>query len=105
MLTDQGDHVLDPFAGSCITGEVAERLNRLWTCCELLEDYVKAASYRFPIIDQKQQAEDSDRAAARSYTLFRPGSLWADNTKDKLSRDGGKGYRRVPEAKKDTVEE
>lgn len=26
MLTDRGDMVLDPFAGSCVTGEVAERL-------------------------------------------------------------------------------
>lgn len=28
MLTDRGDLVLDPFAGSCVTGEVAERLAR-----------------------------------------------------------------------------
>ena len=26
MLTDEGDTVIDPFAGSCVTGEVSERL-------------------------------------------------------------------------------
>jgi len=28
MLTDENDNVVDPFAGSCVTGEVAESLNR-----------------------------------------------------------------------------
>ena len=32
-----GDVVLDPFGGSCITGEVAERLGRKWVCAELVE--------------------------------------------------------------------
>jgi len=40
MLTDTGDLVLDPFAGSCVTGEVAERLGRRWVCVELLEEYL-----------------------------------------------------------------
>jgi len=30
MLTDKNDLVLDPFAGSCVTGEVCERLDRRW---------------------------------------------------------------------------
>lgn len=47
MLTDPGDLVMDPFAGSCITGEVAERLGRSWICCELREDYVTGALGRF----------------------------------------------------------
>ncbi len=29
MVTDPGEVVLDPFAGSCVTGEVAERLGRM----------------------------------------------------------------------------
>jgi len=28
MRTDPGDLVVDPFAGSCVTGEVCERLER-----------------------------------------------------------------------------
>src|SRR6266700_5625995 len=47
MLTDPGDLVIDPFAGSCVTGEVAERLNRRWICAELSEDYVESARGRF----------------------------------------------------------
>ena len=35
MLTDEGDSVLDPFAGSCATGEICERLKRNWICAEL----------------------------------------------------------------------
>ncbi|MDR1490184.1 MAG: site-specific DNA-methyltransferase [Desulfovibrio sp.] len=39
-MTDEGDTVFDPFGGSCVTGEVAECLNRKWICCELLEEYL-----------------------------------------------------------------
>ena len=34
MLTDAGDLVVDPFAGSCATGEVCERLSRRWMCAK-----------------------------------------------------------------------
>ena len=30
MLTDEGDTVFDPFAGSCTSGYVAEKNNRNW---------------------------------------------------------------------------
>jgi DNA modification methylase len=41
LLTDPGDLVVDPFAGSCITGEVSESLRREWVCCELQADYLE----------------------------------------------------------------
>ncbi|MCS1408378.1 MAG: Modification methylase PvuII [Verrucomicrobia subdivision 3 bacterium] len=47
MLTEPGDLVLDPFAGSCVTGEVCERTERQWTCIELVRDYCEAALGRF----------------------------------------------------------
>jgi len=47
MLTDVGDLVLDPFAGSCVTGSVAEDLDRKWICCELRSDYIEGAKGRF----------------------------------------------------------
>jgi len=47
MLTDEGDIVLDPFAGSNVTGEVAEKLDRKWIAIDLIEDYVKSSMYRF----------------------------------------------------------
>ena len=47
MLTEPGDFVIDPFAGSCVTGEVCERIKRRWTCIELVHDYCEAALGRF----------------------------------------------------------
>jgi DNA modification methylase len=47
MLTNPGDLVLDPFAGSNTTGVVAERLNRRWMAFELYEPYLLASSLRF----------------------------------------------------------
>lgn len=48
FLTEPNDLVLDPFAGSNITGEVAERLERRWLAFELLEEYLEASKFRFP---------------------------------------------------------
>lgn len=47
MLTEAGDLVVDPFCGSCATGEAAERTRREWICCDLVEDYLKGALGRF----------------------------------------------------------
>ena len=47
FLTDPGDLVLDPFAGSNTTGAVAERLNRRWLSIELQDVYVEASRARF----------------------------------------------------------
>ena len=41
LLTDKGDLVYDPFAGSCTTGISAESLGRKWICTDLEEDYLK----------------------------------------------------------------
>ena len=40
--------MLDPFAGSNITGEVCERLQRHWLAFELLEEYLEGSKFRFP---------------------------------------------------------
>ncbi len=47
MLIDVGDTVFDPFGGSCVTGEVSERLQLRWTCCRIVEEYVKGVKGRF----------------------------------------------------------
>lgn len=47
FLTSPGDLVVDPFAGSCVTGAVAEQLKRKWVGCELSEDYLAGAVARF----------------------------------------------------------
>ena len=47
MLTNEGDLVIDIFAGSCTTGEVCESLKRNWMCFELDRHYLAASSFRF----------------------------------------------------------
>jgi site-specific DNA-methyltransferase (cytosine-N4-specific) len=47
MLTDEGDTVLDPFAGSNVTGEVAEKLERKWIAIELIKEYLDGSKFRF----------------------------------------------------------
>lgn len=47
FLTDKGDIVLDPFAGSNVTGEAAEKLGRRWLAFELMEEYLKGSKFRF----------------------------------------------------------
>ena len=46
FLTDEGDLVLDPFAGSNTTGAVAQRLRRRWVSVELNSEYVAGAEAR-----------------------------------------------------------
>ena len=47
LLTDPGDLVVDPFAGSNTTGSVAERLDRRWIAFEKEEAYVNGSRLRF----------------------------------------------------------
>ena len=47
LLTDEGDLVVDPFAGSNTAGAVSERLGRRWIAMELLEEYLEASKFRF----------------------------------------------------------
>jgi len=47
FLTDPGDLVLDPFAGSNTTGAAAEELDRRWVAIEPTADYVAGSHGRF----------------------------------------------------------
>src|SRR5579883_1437352 len=47
LLTDEGDLVVDPFAGSNTTGAVAEQLQRRWLSFELEARYVETSKLRF----------------------------------------------------------
>jgi DNA modification methylase len=95
MLTDKGNLVFDPFAGSCVTGEVAERLERKWICAEVIEDYLNGALGRFerPGLIERPPSEDS------CYRLPRPGLLWNGPDPTPLASDGGK-QRPVSKRKK-----
>lgn len=48
FLTDTGDCVLDPFAGSNTTGAVAESLGRRWIALEMERRYIENSKLRFP---------------------------------------------------------
>ena len=47
LCTEPGDTVLDPFAGSNMTGEAAQRLGRRWVAIELSKDYLEGSKFRF----------------------------------------------------------
>jgi DNA modification methylase len=47
FLTNEGDCVFEPFAGSNTTGYAAELLGRNWIACELDENYLKNSMLRF----------------------------------------------------------
>lgn len=47
MLTDRGCLVVDPFAGSNVTGAIAEVLQRRWISVEAESDYVEGSKGRF----------------------------------------------------------
>ena len=107
MLTDPGNLVVDPFAGSCVTGEVCERTMRRWTCIELLHDYCEAALGRF-VRDPRETAKSAVNSEDPSnyYRLPRPGILWNGEHGETLPEDGGrKRYLKskevwTPESKK-----
>jgi site-specific DNA-methyltransferase (cytosine-N4-specific) len=88
MLTDPGDMVFDPFAGSCMTGEVAERIGRKWACAEMVDDYLKGALGRFvqPPVVKRPTPKDEDAY----YRVPRPGLLWNGPDPVPLSKDGGR---------------
>lgn len=94
MLTERGDLVIDPFAGSCVTGEVCERTGRRWTCIELLHDYCEAALGRFVRAPQEAAKPlNNPDAAANYYRIPRPGILWNGDASLRLPPDGGKERR------------
>lgn len=47
LLTDEGAIVVDPFAGSNMTGATAESLRRRWIAAEIKEQYLLASRVRF----------------------------------------------------------
>ncbi|HIE4840243.1 TPA: DNA-methyltransferase [Burkholderia multivorans] len=83
MLTDPGDLVVDPFAGSCVTGMVAENLRRKWACVELSSEYIRGGMARF------QTGVESARSRPSSYSISTPCSQPADEAEVPLVANGG----------------
>jgi DNA modification methylase len=53
LLTEKGDLVLDPFAGSNTSGAVAEGLGRRWLAFEIEQRYVENSRLRFGLVPPK----------------------------------------------------
>ena len=80
--------MVDPFAGSCVTGEVAERLERRWLCAELIEEYLEGALGRFKR-EMTVRCEADPDDATNYYRVPRPGILWNGAHGAPLPADGG----------------
>lgn len=92
MLTNKGDLVLDPFAGSCVTGEVCEKLRRKWICIDTCEDYLRGALGRFENVPKPQQESMFQTGTAVAYKIHHPAALW-NGHEEPLEEDGGKRRR------------
>jgi len=60
FLTEEGDLVLDPFAGSNVTGEVCEKKNRRWLSFEIEEEFVIGSKFRFDNVLDGQGPRELD---------------------------------------------
>jgi len=47
FMSQDGDLIVDPFAGSLTTAKAAESLNRRWLCTEKIHEYLAGSIYRF----------------------------------------------------------
>lgn len=82
LLTEPGDVVLDPFGGSCVTGEAAEYSLRRWMCCEISKPFLEGAVARF--------AERPERKTKEVfYRIAPPCTVSVDEQEIVLPEDGG----------------
>ncbi len=88
MLTDPGNFVVDPFAGSCVTGEVAERTKRERLCIETAEEYLTGALGRFEKNPNGTNRKSKNKNAY--YKIPRPGLFWTEESDTPLAEDGGR---------------
>jgi len=72
LLTDRNDLVLDPFAGSCVTASVAERLGRRWICADTVEPYLAGGKLRLDCTRPRYAKKNLQ------YSLWHPSTLWND---------------------------
>ncbi len=88
FLTDPGDLVLDPFAGSNVTGEVAERLRRQWLAFELVKEYLEGSKLRFPQLQAiwpplpDQKPSETEEGQGQEHTLLETRTEYITNQDD-----------------------
>jgi site-specific DNA-methyltransferase (cytosine-N4-specific) len=72
FLTDPGDVVLDPFAGSNTTGAVAERLGRKWIAIEKHREYARLNAFNGERTVGQQVVRVSRHAGAGGLEISSP---------------------------------
>jgi site-specific DNA-methyltransferase (cytosine-N4-specific) len=86
FLTNPGDFVLDPFAGSCVTGMVADNLDRKWACVELNAGFLQGAVSRF---HDKGEQPEGEKSNASQYQIWAPCAVDIDESEIRVVEDGG----------------
>ena len=80
LCTEPGDLVLDPFAGSNMTGYVAEQMSRKWIALERDEEYLKGAQLRFVEEHHEQEKRIETSLAAQNGQIAQQLPLLGDIT-------------------------
>ena len=77
FLTDENDVVVDPFAGSNVTGSVCDSKRRRWVACELESKYVAGSMIRFSSVSISRYKSDTqvDPSPRKSDGRKRPASV------------------------------
>jgi len=103
FLTNPGDFVLDPFGGSCVTGMVAEQLNRRWAAVELNAGYLQGAIARFETSTSNESSTEKNQSNKKAkpkqvkYEIWAPCSLPVDENKERVIEDGGRNRQPIAE--------
>ncbi|APX00128.1 site-specific DNA-methyltransferase [Halobiforma lacisalsi AJ5] len=72
FLSEPGDTVLDIFAGSNITGRVAQDLEREWLAFELQKKYLQTSQFRFMDIKEIERMQDEDQSGMEDFADIEP---------------------------------
>lgn len=67
LCTERDEVVMDPFAGSNVTGEAAERLGRRWIAIEMSEEYLRGSRFRFATESKRPDGVREDIRRRRVY--------------------------------------
>jgi DNA modification methylase len=65
LCTDSKDLVLDPFAGSNVTGLAAQELGRRWVAIEIIRDYLEGSMLRFDSVRKTETHGPKDRRSIK----------------------------------------
>ncbi len=79
FLTDTGNLVVDPFAGSNTTGYVSEYLERQWLAFEIEESYIRASHFRFELDLYHYDVADYDTDVEPQLKLFSASEDYGDS--------------------------